>query len=107
MKSAIDWLLEGDQPSIKYLTLSRLQDRKETDPEVKSAKSSITVRGWVSDILAKRETGGYWVSSKSLYTPKYLSTNWMLLVLSDLGVTRSDPSYCRVRRALDQDLLKA
>ncbi len=59
--------------------------------KVKSAKNSIKDRGWASDILAKREPGGYWADSKNLYTPKYLSTNWMLLILSDLGVTKSDP----------------
>lgn len=92
MKSALDWLLEDEQPSIKYLTLTELLGRKENDPEVIAAKSAITERGWVVDILSKREPEGYWIGSKSLYTPKYLSTNWMLLILSDLGVTReSDP----------------
>ena len=91
MKNALDWLLEEDQPSIRYLALTQLEDRKETDPEVKAAKEAIPKRGWAADLFAKREPGGYWSGNTKLYTPKYLSTNWMLLILSDLGVTKKDP----------------
>ena len=87
MKSALDWLLEDDQPSIKYLALTRLLDREESDSEVRATKASIATRGWAPEILSRMEPGG----SKSLYTPKYLSTNWMLLILSDLGLTREEP----------------
>jgi hypothetical protein len=89
-KTALEWLLEDDQPSIRYLALTQLEERKESDPEVKAAKEAITKHGWAAEILAKREPGGYW-SGDRLYTPKYLSTNWMLLILSDLGVTKRDP----------------
>lgn len=34
----------------------------------------------------------------SLYIPKYLSTNWMLLVLSDQGLTRDEP---RIQKACE------
>ena len=92
MKSAVDWLLEDNQPSIKYLTLTELLDRKENDPEVVAANKQITDHGWAAEILAKQEPDGYWANSARLYVPKYLSTNWMLLILSDLGVTKeSDP----------------
>jgi hypothetical protein len=38
------------------------------------------------------------VHEENLYRPKYRSTNWMLLILSDLGLTKDDP---RIRRAAD------
>ncbi|HUK51575.1 MAG TPA: hypothetical protein VLV18_11095 [Terriglobales bacterium] len=88
---AVDWLLEKNQPSIRYLTLTQLLGRSETDAEVKSAKTMIPKVGWAADILGKQEPQGYWVGNESLYQPKYLSTNWMLLVLSDLGLTRQNP----------------
>jgi hypothetical protein len=91
MKSALDWLLEDDQPSVKYLTLTQLLGRKEMDAEVKATKSSIAARGWAAEILPRIERSGCGSSSKSFYTPKYLSTNWMLLILSDLGLTKDDP----------------
>ena len=87
-KGALGWLLEENQPSIKYLALTKLLDKAENDPDVQSAKESIPVTGWAADILAKQQPRGWWEDEEKLYTPKYLSTNWMLLILSDLGLTR-------------------
>ena len=97
-KGALGWLLEENQPSIKYLALTKLLDKAENDPDVQSAKESIPVTGWAADILAKQQPRGWWEDEEKLYTPKYLSTNWMLLILSDLGLTRDDP---RIARACD------
>ncbi len=33
-KSVLDWLLEEDQPSVRYLALRQLLDRPEDDAEV-------------------------------------------------------------------------
>jgi len=97
-KAVVDWLLEENQPSIRYLTLTQLLEKAEDDPEVRLAKERITKNGWVADILAKQKRGGSWLSEESLYRPKYLSTNWMLLILSDLGFTNRDP---RIRTACE------
>jgi hypothetical protein len=97
-KIAIDWLLEENQPSIRYLALTQLVGKTENDPDVQSTMEMISETGWVSEILAKQLPGGWWVEKESLYRPKYLSTNWMLLVLSDLGLTKADP---RVRNACE------
>jgi hypothetical protein len=93
--SALDWLLEEDQPSIRYLVLTQLEGRPENDPDVKAAKRTITKIGWAADILAKQNQDGSWVSQERLYGPKYYSTNWMLLVLSDLGLTKSEPRIAK------------
>lgn len=95
---ALEWLLEESEPSIRYLTLTQLLGRPEKDPEVKAAKKKIGVTGWAAEILAKQKSGGWWVHQENLYRPKYLSTNWMLLILSDLGLTKEDP---RVSRAAE------
>lgn len=92
------WLLEKDQPAVRYLALTQLLGRPEGEPDVRSAKEASTKRGWAAGILAPQKEGGWWISEESLYRPKYLATNWMLLVLSDLGVTKSDP---RIRRACE------
>jgi hypothetical protein len=88
----LQWLLEEDQPAIRYHALRDLLGKSEADPEVRAAKRAIPERGWAADLLAERNPGGWWVDPKRLYTPKYLSTNWMLLILSDLGVDRTLPS---------------
>lgn len=94
----MDWLLEEAEPSIRYLSLVQLLGKSEKDPDVRRAKEQIGQKGWAAAILAKQKPGGWWVREENLYRPKYLSTNWMLLVLSDLGTTREDP---RVRRAAE------
>ena len=96
--ASMEWLLREDQPSIRYLALTQLLGKSEDDSEVQSAREAIARRGWAADILAKQERGGWWIGEESLYRPKYLSTNWMLLILSDLGVTKGDP---RVRKACE------
>jgi hypothetical protein len=94
----LEWLLEENQPSIRCLTLTELLDKPRDNPDVKSALARITTTGWVADILSKQGHDGCWVSREDLYRPKYLSTNWMLLTLSDLGLTRTDP---RISKACD------
>lgn len=97
-EAVIVWLLEEEQPAIRYLSLTQLLGRPQTDPEVQSARKAIPVRGWAADILARQESGGWWAGGESLYHPKYLSSNWMLLILADLGLTRREP---RIRKACE------
>src|SRR2546428_8244924 len=93
--TALDWLLEENQPSIRYLALTQLLDRPEDDGEVQIAKEMIGKTGWAADILAAQNPGGGWARRGRLDQPKYTSTNWMLLVLSDLGVTKADPRIAK------------
>ena len=91
-KKVIDWLLEENQPSIRYRALTELLGRPESDSEVREARSRIPQVGWAAEILKDRDPAGWWVSEKSHYGPKYISTNWKMLVLSDLGLTREMPA---------------
>jgi len=94
-KAVLDWLLEDNQPSVKYLTLTQLLKKSEDDPEVEPARKAITETGWASEILAKQQVDGWWLDGTSLYKPKYLSTNWMLLILADLGMTKANPRIAK------------
>jgi hypothetical protein len=87
----IDWLLEPDQPSVRYLALTQLLGKSETDSDVRDAKARIPSAGWAADILARRDPGGWWVRDRHPMHPKYIATNWNLLALSDLGATRAIP----------------
>jgi hypothetical protein len=97
-QKVVDWLLEKNQPSIRYLTLTQLLGGSENDVEVQSAKKMIPKVGWAADILAKQHAEGWWAVKVSLYRPKYVSTNWMLLILSDLELTKENP---RIRKACE------
>src|SRR5256714_14176891 len=94
-KKVLDWLLEEDQPSIRFLALTQLVAKAQDAPEVLAAKELIREKGWAADLLAQQHRDGWWVSDESLYGPKYLSTNWMLLTLSDLGLTNDDPRIAK------------
>ncbi len=87
----IEWLLEPEQPSVRYLTLTQLLGRKASDPDVREAKARIPREGWVADMLAKRDPGGWWVRNGAPMWPKYQSMNWNLLAMADLGASRSIP----------------
>jgi hypothetical protein len=106
LKSAVEWLLEEDQPSVRYLALTELLDKPQKDPEVKAAKKNIMKKGWAKDILDKQEVGGYWIKETNLYQPKYISTNWMLLILSDLGLTRDEPRIDKACQMWIKDFAK-
>jgi len=90
-KSVMDWLLEDDQPAMAYLTLTDLLGRPATDHGVKAARENITKKGWAKDILDAQLPSGCWVHEKHLFNPTFHATFWMLLILSDLGMTMEDP----------------
>lgn len=93
--SVISWLLEENQPSIRYLTLTELLDRPEKDSDARSAKKKITKVGWAKDILNRQLPGGFWFHEKHLFNPIYLATFWNLLILSDLGLTKEEPKVAK------------
>ena len=97
-QKVLDWLLEKTQPAIRYLTLTELIEKGKDDPEVIETQVQLTKRGWVADILSGHIPDGSWISSESLYKPKYLAANWMLLILSDLGLTKAEP---RIEKACE------
>jgi hypothetical protein len=88
----IDWLLEEDQPGVRLRTLTELLGRSESDPGVRAARRSLLRRGWAADLFAERRPGNGWGDGPSLYRPKYTSTHWKMLALSELGLTRAEPT---------------
>ncbi len=91
----LDWLLEDDQPSVRYLAQTQLLGRRASDPEVRASRAQIPRRGWVAELLARRSPGGWWVRDGSPMWPKYLGTNWSMLALADLGASRAIPAVRR------------
>ncbi|HTT72820.1 MAG TPA: hypothetical protein VMG99_01530 [Thermoplasmata archaeon] len=87
----IDWLLEEEQPAVRYRTLTELLGRRSSDRDVRAARADLAKRGWVAEILARRDPDDWWDNPKRDYWPKYVATNWQMLALSDLGATRAIP----------------
>jgi hypothetical protein len=106
-KNVVGWLLEGNQPAVRYRALTDLLGRKETDPEVRMTRARIARVGWAYDQLRLQGPKGFWEPREPknvqewvdfLYFPYYVATNWRALVLSELGV---DSSNARIKKIAD------
>lgn len=85
LKDTVPWLLEKDNPSVRYWTLKEILQRSASDPEVKKAQKDIMKSHTVTTILKNQNPDGFWVSSENPYLPKYKATYHQLLILSLLG----------------------
>ena len=93
------WLLEGDNPSVRYFTLIEIMDFPTTHPEVAEAKAAIMINGPVPKILAKQKKEGYWESKEDFYVrAKYRGTIWQVIILAELGADGGDS---RIRKACE------
>jgi len=97
---AADWLLEEDNPSVRYFTLIDLLEKPHNDPEVLETKKAIMTEGLVPKIFAKINSGGYWETPISFYTAKYKGTVWQLIIIAELGANPTDE---RVKKACYKD----
>src|SRR2546422_11406125 len=88
----LDWLLELEQPSVRYLALTQLLGKSETESDVKHAKARIPSAGWAAEMLARRDPAGWWGRDAHPMSPKHVAMNWNLLALSNLGATRATPA---------------
>ncbi len=82
----IDWLLEENNPSVRYFSLRHLLDHPEDDPDVQEAQRAIMQSEPVKIILSAQDPEGFWVKPGPGYSPKYQSTAWQILFLAELGV---------------------
>lgn len=93
-----EWLLEDDNPSVRYLTLTDILDKPISDPEVSKAKNDIILKGIVPRILARQEAGGYWDEPDRLYVAKYKGTVWQIMILAELLADAKDE---RIKKACE------
>ncbi len=86
---AIDWLLEPEDPGVRYLALRDLLDRPADDEELVHARQAAHVSGPIAKVLDKMQPEGYWAKPGPGYTTKYRSTVWALILLAQLGADAS------------------
>lgn len=82
----IDWLLAGD-PAIRWQTLDVLVGAPAA--EVDAARSAVAREGWGARLLAHQDPEGTW--AQGLYSPKWVSTTYTMLLLRELGLPADDP----------------
>ena len=83
--NSTNWLLEKENPSVRYFTLMHILDRAENDTEVQQAKSDIMQYGIVPEILRRQQEPAYLQAYPRFYTDKYKGLVWTLITLAEMG----------------------
>ena len=99
-KGVVEWLLEGD-PSVRWQTMRDLQGRGERT--VARERNRVAQAGWGARLLELQDASGQW--GGGVYTPKWTSTTYTLLVLRGLGLPAGNPRALKgCRLLLDRGL---
>jgi hypothetical protein len=105
----IQWLLDENNPSLRYRTLTELLDFGDDTPEVRWAKSAILQSPPVISLLDRMHSDGYWLQKTSkqilvgdgVMYASFASTHFCLSYLAELGLDRTQP---QVAKAADRYL---
>ncbi len=84
---ALSWLLEPENPNVRYLALRDLLDRPAHDSDLLAARAHAHAAGPIATILDAIQPEGYWVKPGPSYNPKYYSSVWSLITLAQLGAS--------------------
>ena len=84
---SIPWLLESENPGVRYLALRDLLKLPPDDKKLKSARKIAHQEGPIARVLSHMEKEGYWVKPGPGYNPKYRSTVWSMILLAQLGAS--------------------
>ncbi len=97
-KNVTEWLLEEENPSIRYRTMRELQELPESDPNLQSAKKQISSYQPDKNMLDAMHPEGYWEEYNS-YKKRFIgkgteymwnTTHFILANLAELGMTRDE-----------------
>ena len=92
--ATIAWLLAGD-PAIRWQTLRDLAGAPARAVELERRR--VAREGWGARLLARQDRGGTWARGRSrapdagLYTPKWTSTTYSMMLLRDFGLPSGHP----------------
>ena len=89
----VDWLLDSETPSLRYLTRRLILGQDEAVAQVQAEWAAMHASGPIPDILTQQTPAGHWLGEHSYYSPKYVSTHWSMLLLTELGVDGTLPKF--------------
>jgi hypothetical protein len=96
----VQWLLDGD-PAIRWQVLRDLTGV--TERAVERERSQVARAGWGSRLLARQSADGRWAGGRAvdsgLYSPKWISTTYTMLLLRDFGLPSAN---AQARKACTQ-----
>ncbi len=80
-----DWLLEPDEPGVRYLALRDIVEADEK--EIKAARRKAHCEGPIAQILSEMNSEGYWIKPGNVYANKCRGTVWSIISLAELGAS--------------------
>jgi hypothetical protein len=83
----LPWLLEREDPGVRYLALRDLTDLSPGKRQWKAARKTAHHEGPIANVLSHMQSEGFWVKPGPGYNPKYTSTVWSILLLAQLGAS--------------------
>src|SRR5207302_5689791 len=99
--NTIRWLLDGDA-AIRWQTLQDLAGAGER--AIERERSKVAREGWGARVLARQDPKGTWAgglsSDDGLYSPKWISTTYTMLMLRDFGLPVNNRQARRACRLL-------
>jgi hypothetical protein len=84
---SLPWLLDSEDPGVRYLAMRDLLDLSPDDKKLKAARKLAHKEGPIAHVLSKMNEEGYWVKPGPGYTTKYRSTVWAMILLAQLGAS--------------------
>ncbi len=93
MDAVLAWLLDGD-PSIRWQVMTHLGSPADA---IADERARVATEGWGAELVRRQDPEGTWAGG--LYSPKWTSTTYTLLVLWWLGL---DPAHPAGRRGVDR-----
>jgi len=105
---SISWLVEDNDPGVRYLAMRDILDLSPGDKDLAAARELAHSSGPISTVLDKMDDAGFWVEPGHGYSPKYYSSVWSVIMLSQLGArVEQDRRINKACRYLcDQSLTK-
>jgi hypothetical protein len=88
-----EWLLEEDNPVVRYWALRDLAggSRRQVEAARRRALGSAVVK----EVLRQQRPRGHWEDPGNLHAPHYTSTIYQLSLRGDLGLTAKDPGVAK------------
>ena len=86
-EKTLEWLLDPEEPGVRYLALKHLSGLSDDNPELISAREIAHLEGPIKTVLDAMHLDGYWVEDGPGYNPKYRSAVWSLILLAQLGAS--------------------
>jgi len=100
MEEILSWLLEDDNPSVKYFTMKDILGEEIGAKETHDLNREILKSEPAKSILELQNSQGWWYEDNFTFKPYYKNTFWQLYFLSQLGINKSSETIDKAARLI-------